>query len=365
VKRLFIGLPFLIVLTLTVYFLVNFSLSAQKLLRSSKREANTKASAVKEIKIPKVTLETVFEKENDFKDLSGDKLIRLTATGDVIPARGVNWLVVSKKDFTYPFQKTADFLKNSDLTLINLEAPLISNCPLLSTGFTFCGDSRHIEGLLFAGVDVANISNNHIGNFGSSGITQTKTLLDSNSIGWSGFGNLAIKEVKGTRFGFLGYNGVGPKINREQAAKEISESRPKVDVLIISVHWGDEYVAIPQIAPGVAPDNPIEIGHLFIDSGADLVIGNHPHWVQGVELYKDKLITYAHGNFIFDQTWSEETQEGVVGTYTFYGESLVNASYKPIVVDKSYQPVFIEGERATKIIKQMRDSSIQMTNRNL
>lgn len=364
-------LPLIFVLLLTGYFLVNFALDAQKLLQNPKSKSKqTKIVQKKTIFVPKVTLDSIFQKANDLSDLSSEKLVTLITTGDVIPARGVNWTVVSKKDFAYPFRETADYLNKGDITLINLEAPLIENCPLLSSGFTFCGDKRHVEGLIFAGVDVINLANNHIGNFGTSGISQTKTLLDQNSILWSGFGNLAIKEIKGTKFGFLGYNGVGQKINREQVTKEVSESKQKVDVLIISIHWGDEYVAIPQKAPGVAPDDPIEVGHLLIDSGADLVIGNHPHWIQGVEFYKpkglpntsdqDKLITYAHGNFIFDQTWSEETQEGVIGTYTFYNKQLVNVGYLPIVVDKNYQPRFVEGERANKIITQMKDSSLEL-----
>ena len=59
----------------------------------------------------------------------------------------------------------------------------------------------------------------------------------------------------------------------------------------------------------------MEIAHLGIDSGADLIIGNHPHWVQAVEVYKGKYITYAHGNYIFDQMWSYETRVGVIGKY--------------------------------------------------
>ena len=354
-------LPLIFVLLLTGYFLVNFALDDQKPLQNTKNKSKqTKTAQKKTIFIPKVTLDSIFQKANDLSDLSSEKLITLIATGDVILARGVNWATVSKKDFTYPFRETATYLTSGDITLTDLETPLIENCPLLSSGFTFCGDKHHIEGLMFAGVDVANLANNHIGNFGSSGISQTKNILDQNSILWSGFGNLAIKEVKGTKFGFLGYNGVGSIVNREQVAKEIGDSKQKVDILVVSVHWGDEYVAIPQKAPGVAPDDPIEIGHLLIDSGADLIIGNHPHWVQGVEFYKGKLITYAHGNFIFDQTWSDETQEGVLGTYTFYDKNLINVTYKPIVVDKSYQPKFVTGERAGKIIKQMKDSSLEL-----
>jgi poly-gamma-glutamate synthesis protein (capsule biosynthesis protein) len=202
--------------------------------------------------------------------------------------------------------------------------------------------------------------NNHIGNYGTEAVTETEKILDDNKILWSGFSNLAIKEAKGKRFGFLGYNGIGVKIDREAMASEIKESKAKVDVLVISIHWGKEYESTPLTDGNIAPDDPVEIGHLMIDSGADLIVGNHPHWVQGVEIFKDKFIAYAHGNFIFDQTWSEETQEGVVGVYTFYEGKLIAVKYKPIVVDKSYQPVFVGGTRAIKILKQMQDSSIQL-----
>jgi poly-gamma-glutamate synthesis protein (capsule biosynthesis protein) len=184
--------------------------------------------------------------------------------------------------------------------------------------------------------------------------------LEESGIEWSGFSRLAVQERKGTKFGFLGFNGVGVKINREALAQEIRQAKPKVDILIVSVHWGEEYVAVPDDDGNVAPDKPIEIGHLMIDSGADLVIGNHPHWVQGVEFYENKLIAYAHGNFIFDQTWSEETQEGVVGNYTFYEGKLIAVSYKPVVVDKSYQPTWADGARAAKILRQMQNSSLEI-----
>ncbi len=335
--------------------------------------ATIKPSTAKktEIIVPKVTLDSIFSlQETDLSKLDQTKIIKLIATGDVIPARGANWPAVQKNNFNFNWEKTADYLKTGDITLINLEAPLMKSCQLSTSGFTFCGNARQVEGMVFAGIDVANLMNNHIGNFGSTGISETKKLLDDNQILWSGFGSLAIKEIKGKKFGFLGYNGIGVKIDREAMATEIKDSKTKVDILIVSVHWGKEYEALPLSDGNIAPDNPIEIGHLMIDSGADLIIGNHPHWVQGVEIFKDKFIAYAHGNFIFDQTWSEETQEGVVGEYTFYlppeasakegGVKLIAVKYKPIVVDKSYQPVFVTGTRADKILKQMQDSSTQL-----
>lgn len=359
-KILLIALGLFLVLIASAIFLSQKTFK-KPVLESKKttaiKVANKKALTV----IPTLNIDSIFsEQKINLSNLDQAKIVKLIATGDVIPARGANWPAVQKNNFNYNWEKTANYLKTANITLINLEAPLMKSCKLSSSGFTFCGNSRQIEGVVFAGVDIANITNNHIGNFGSAGIAETKKLLTDNHILWSGFSNLAIREVKGKKFGFLGYNGVGVKIDRESMSKEIQESKVKVDFLVVSIHWGKEYESLPMSDGNIAPDNPIEIGHLMIDSGADLIIGNHPHWVQGVELYKKGFIAYAHGNFIFDQTWSKETQEGVVGEYTFYEGGLVAVKYLPIVVDKSYQPVFVDGTRAETILKRMQDSTKQL-----
>lgn len=358
-KKLF----FIFLIILSVIFLSGLFLPKKTLFKpKTESKSVTKTEIQKEkVVIPSVSLDSIFsDKEVDLSKLDQTKIVRLITTGDVIPARGANWPAVQKNNFKYNWEKTANYLKSGNITLINLETPLMQGCKLSTSGFSFCGNSRQVEGMVFAGVDIANIANNHIGNYGSSGISETKKLLTKNQILWSGFSNLAIKEVDGKKFGFLGYNGIGVKIDQKEVRTEIKESKTKTDVLIVSVHWGKEYENLPLKDGNIAPDDPIEIGHLMIDSGADLIIGNHPHWVQGIEVYKDKLITYAHGNFIFDQTWSTETQEGVVGEYTFYKGRLIAVRYKPIVVDKTYQPFFVGGERAGKILKQMQYSSTKL-----
>ncbi len=108
------------------------------------------------------------------------------------------------------------------------------------------------------------------------------------------------------------------------------------------------------------PDDPVAIGHLAIDSGADIVIGNHPHWYQGVEVYRNRLITYAHGNFVFDQMWSEETRQGVVGTYTFFDDKLVAASWKPVRIYDYGQPRFEDPAYDQKVLSTMEQASRQL-----
>ena len=133
---------------------------------------------------------------------------------------------------------TAAFLKRGDVTLINLEAPLTKSCLLQTEGFSFCGASRHVEGIKFAGVDSVSLSNNHIGNFGQSGIDETISLLEDNKIGWSGFSHLDVQEIKGVKFGFLAYNGIGRNLDIDTITSEIINHRSKVDVMVVSIHWG-------------------------------------------------------------------------------------------------------------------------------
>jgi poly-gamma-glutamate synthesis protein (capsule biosynthesis protein) len=312
---------------------------------------------------PALALSSIFGTDKpDMSQYDPSQIRVITATGDVIPAREVNYQTVIHHDWLYPWRQTADDLKTGDLLFINLEAPLIKNCPINHGGFKFCGDERAIAGLDYAGVNVANLANNHLTNFGPDGTNETQILLAKHGIGMSGLGLYEIRDIRGVKFAFLGFNGVGTHIDRAEMKREIDLVRPKADVVVVAFHWGKEYELLPVAGPGIAPDNPREIGHLAIDDGADLVIGNHPHWVQPVEIYKDHLITYAHGNFIFDQMWSQETREGVVGRYTFYGTRLVRVDYRPVLIENYAQPHWLDdttGE-GKAIIDRMAAGSAQL-----
>jgi poly-gamma-glutamate synthesis protein (capsule biosynthesis protein) len=227
-------------------------------------------------------------------------------------------------------------------------------------GFTFCGRPGFITALEAAGVDVVTMENNHIGNWGAPGIQETVAHLEAAGLKWADRTTTAIFDVRGMKFGFIAFNGVGETISREKMVAGIKSLRPSVDVLSVSFHWGAEYVSIPQSGPGVAEDNPVDLAHLAIDSGADLVIGNHPHWVQAVELYKGKYITYAHGNYIFDQMWSYETRVGVIGKYTFYDDVLVGVEYTPTLIEDYAQPVPMKGAEKQAVLDGMKAASDEL-----
>ena len=300
------------------------------------------------------------------------KLRTLIATGDVIPARTVNYMMVTRNDFLYPFRPTAAYLRTSDITLVNLESPLIAGCAVTVEGMSFCGDPRATQGLKFAGVDVACTANNHIGNYGWPAIRETWQHLAEAGIQHCGLGDVAYRTVRGLRFAFLAFNAVGERFDYPTSRAEIREARKHADVVVVSVHWGKEYVAMPQIAPGIADDNPRKIAHWIVDSGADLVIGNHPHHVQGVELYRGRLIAYAHGNFAFDQMFTVSgcpgdanyfctTREGVVGTYTFYGKKLIAVRYRSVVIYNYAQPRWAGPKISAAIMSGMKAASISLS----
>jgi len=293
------------------------------------------------------------------------KIRTLLVTGDIIPARGVNYFATVKHDFLWPFRPTADYTKNADITYINLESPLFAGCPVSpAESFTFCGDARFVDGLNFIGAKVANLANNHLSNYGAQGISETDQLLQSHGILTSGLGPVAVIDVRGIKFGFIGFNGVGRAIDQTALKAGIARARQEADIVVVQFHWGKEYERQPMAAPSVpTPDDPVNIGHLAIDWGADIVIGNHPHWYQGVEVYKGKLITYAHGNFVFDQMWSEETREGVIGTYTFYGTQLVAASWKPVRSYDYGQPVFMNAADSASTLQTMEAASDTLATR--
>ena len=278
----------------------------------------------------------------------------MIATGDIIPARRVNANMVKRNDFLWPFRPTHDYLHSGDFVYIDLESPLYQGCPVV-TGqtFNFCGDPRFVDGLTYAGVTIANLANNHLTNGGPSGTASTEKLLSDHGIQYTGLGFTPVLTIKGVRFGFIGMNGVtgGAGIDRAELKREIEVLRPQADVVIAQFHWGQEYVLTPRPAAGVAPDDPREIGHLAIDDGADLVIGNHPHTVQGVEIYKGKLITYAHGNYVFDQDgpyWlpdpgQPDAADGMLGRYTFVDGRLAAVKYSPIRTYLDGQPRLLDG----------------------
>ena len=261
--------------------------------------------------------------------------ITILAVGDIMLGRSVNTKIQKQKDFSFPTQKIISSLPKPDLFLANLESPFADNCPLTDTGMVFCADPRSVATLTSLGVTIATIVNNHIGNQGQEGLSKTIAILNQNGI--KPITTNQIITIKNTRIAFIAFNDIPPytkdinKLSEETLVNQIKEIRPKVDFLIITPHWGNEYQ--------MASSRQKNLARLAIDSGADLIIGHHPHWVQEVEEYNSKLIYYSLGNFIFDQMWSEKTRQGIIAHITLDNSKITSHREIPIYINSSYQPV--------------------------
>lgn len=251
--------------------------------------------------------------------------------GDLGLGRHITSTARTKKDYSWSFQKISPWLMQNDFTLANLESPIITDCPFGPTGtFTFCGDSQFLPQLQ-SNKFVLNLNNNHILNYSSDGLSQTKKFLTTDYF----YDNFYIKTVNNISFGFLGYDFITyPSLNKPQILEQIKKHDPQVDYLIISIHWGNEY--LPQ-----AEKWRINLAHQMIDAGADIIHGHHSHVWQSLEIYQNKPIYYSFGNFIFDQSWSPETSHSQIARLTLTKDRIIKSELFPIEIKFNSQPALI------------------------
>ncbi len=251
-----------------------------------------------------------------------DELV-MNAVGDVILARGVRE-VMDDKGEDHPFVYASEVFAQGDLTFANLEAPLSRlGEPLPGKGIWLRGYPESIPALHRAGIDVVNLANNHILDFGRPALLDTLDGLRQWGILPFGAGHNEQEahlplfwEGAGFRIAFLGYTeyadifwdwnhretfAAGPDLagvaglDPERMIREVSAVQDQADAVVVSIHWGPEY--LPQPAP-----EHRDLALRLVDAGADVILGHHPHVLQSVEVHRDRPILYSLGNFIYDQT---------------------------------------------------------------
>jgi hypothetical protein len=254
-------------------------------------------------------------------------------------------------------------LEGADIAMANFENPAPNAYRYHTRGTVFSADPRLIDGLRKAGIDYVGLANNHIRDAGGQGILDTIANLDKRGIDHSGAGrNLAaarkpaILDAGGTKVAILAYDTIAKSYAASATragSAQLSAAAVKADVaaarkagadlVIVFPHWGTEYDPTPFAGQQ-------RLARACIDAGADMVIGNHAHWAGAVETYKGKPIWYALGNFVFDQTWSEPTMEGITLELTFNGAELVQVRMRPhIILDKA-QPNFLDPAGSGRVV---------------
>jgi len=287
--------------------------------------------------------------------------ISILLVGDIMLDRKVETLMKKNGNF-YPFEKISQFLNQSEGVFGNLEGPISKNPAVFSDeSLKFVFSFEVAPALASANFEVLSLANNHTFNMGSVGLEETKRLLEEADIDWVGAPwTCSEKPVIKNDLVFLAFNKTFNGCRDEEIIriiKSIKESSPE-KFLIVSMHWGEEYKSRSSSAQQ-------ELAHKVIDAGADLIFGHHPHVVQEIEQYQGKLIFYSLGNFIFDQYFSQETQEGLVVKLELFSDRVTYKLFpvkgelsQPAVMAEEEAGIFLEKLGVDSIIEIGRDKSV-------
>ncbi|NQV12441.1 CapA family protein [Candidatus Uhrbacteria bacterium] len=250
----------------------------------------------------------VFERVFPLSQDRPDEPETILFTGDVMLGRYVETLMAAH-DTNYPFLYVDDILKSADLTFVNLEGPVAidhTQTPNGSTSFSF---DKSISNILRShGIDAVALGNNHTSDRGQDDYEHTVSELSSVDIASVGHSVEAAEPIElkvgNETVRFFSFNDTFPFNDSDSYVKMVNDHATDGIIDIVNMHWGAEY----QLSPNADQQ---ELAHALIDAGADLIVGHHPHVVQEIEQYNDKLIFYSLGNFIFDQYFSKDVQQGL------------------------------------------------------
>ena len=272
-------------------------------------------------------------------------------TGDIMLSRDVARQMKLHDDFSFPFRLIASSTRDADLTVGNLEGPISDKGVNQGSIYSFRDDPRAVAGLSFAGFDVMVLANNHIFDWGRAALSDTVSILNREGIRAIGAGrneeeanSAFVADLKGTKIAIVAYTNLYPdsffahgnvpgisQSSEEAMAARITELRTKADIIVVAMHWGEEY----EVRSNAYQER---IGRMLIDAGANVVVGTHPHVVQEVERYKDGWIAYSLGNFVFDQNFSNEVERGAILRIVVSGGRVRTVDEIPIEMNKDYQP---------------------------
>lgn len=297
--------------------------------------------------------------ENNIKGLQLDlekqqeheKIYTILAGGDIMMDRGVEAVIKRvDEDYNFSFDLIRDDLNQADYVFANLEGSISDVGADTGKPYSFRFEPAVADALSFGGIDGVSLANNHMLDWGRESLCETTKHLDRVDIDYVGGGcdsNTAerplIKQFGNTSVGFLAYTefyqgahalGDIPGMSEwdlKKIQERISALGEQVDIIMVSMHWGAEY-------KNRATDAQVALGQQFIDMGADVIIGHHPHVDQEIERYGDGWIIYSLGNFVFDQSWSENTMEGLLAEIQIQSGRVYDIKPIPIQLNENYQP---------------------------
>ena len=267
-----------------------------------------------------------------------------------------------KNDPGYFFQNVKDIFTADDLTVANMEGTLTTSNDRQQKTFAFKGDPSYTEILTRGGVEATNLANNHSHDYGDQSYEDTIQYLEAAGITTFGYDRTAVMDVKGIKVGLIGIYELKDGLGRQQQVIDtIQEVKDQgAQVIIVSFHWGTEKSNIPD-------DIQKTLAHLAVDQGADLVVGHHPHVLQGIEKYQGKNIVYSLGNFCFGGNKNPSDKDTMIFQQTFTVENgelveddvtnIIPCSLSSESGYNNYQPMVLEGSEKERILQKIEEFS--------
>lgn len=293
----------LLILIVILLIFISFGLTYAILSKRATNKEKTQNTLVNNVETNKnqIAKDDIDDDKKNTDELSQKEII-VTSVGDCTIGHDTSFsytnslpaiLNKNNNDFSYFFKNVSDIFKSDDITTANLETTFTNSTIKAEKQFTFKAPPEYAKALKLGYIEGVNISNNHIRDYLDAGFNDTISTLQAEKIDFFGEGYKWNTEVKGVKFGFLGYKGYYSDKNfLNTIKKDIASMKAENRIVIINFHWGDENSYTPN-------STQKSIAHFAIDNGADLIIGHHPHVIQGLEQYKDKIICYSLGNFCF------------------------------------------------------------------
>lgn len=297
---------------------------------------------------------------------AGVTTIKVSCAGDCTLSSDVNFsggtfedvLSANNKDYTYFFKNVKSVFEQDDVTIVNLEGTLSKNGERADKTFAFRGDPENVNILKEGSVEAVTLANNHSQDYGTVSLEDTKDILRDAGIEYAMNSEIAALNVKGVNIAVIGLYQLDG--SADELVSSVMSKAADADLKIVQIHWGIEKDAEPS-------EEQVNLAHIAIDKGADLVIGHHPHVIQGVEKYKGKYICYSLGNFCFGGNPNPSDTDTMIFTQTFsFREGTVAKNDDYIIIpcsitssksSNNYQPTPLEGDEKIRVEEKIRERS--------
>ena len=306
--------------------------------------------------------------QNSGKQKRKDVEITISAVGDCTLGKDPSSAYATSFNAAYDKNGADWFLQNvrsvfeeDDMTIANFEGTLTDSNSAADKTFTFKGDDDYLKVLTGSGVDFMSFANNHAYDYGETGYKDTIQVFEENNVPYASYDKVGTYKVKGVKIGVVSVYGENAFTDIKNGIQELKDR--DMDIIIVSMHSGAERVYYPA-------ERQIQLGHLAVDEGADLVIGHHPHVLEGVEFYKGVYINYSIGNFCFGGNSHPTDLNTVILQKTFKLKNgklhrddqlhIIPCSISSASSYNNYQPSILSGDQKQSILTKMNQYSASL-----